>query len=105
MVQFFHSQSLTFNKEVDTNKLDEDSKNKLREWLQPDFERFDNFTTEQKQTCNRLIEERRSDSGHAKTEAFFNINFENADMNADGLNFVEFLEFAEAYKVQRSADE
>ena len=31
----------------------------------------------------------------------FHRNFEGADVNCDGLNFSEFLEFSEAYKVQR----
>ena len=105
MVQFFHTASIVFNKNIDITVLDNDTKNKLREWLQPDFERFMNFSNEQKQICNQLIEERRSETGSAKTEAFFNINFEQADMNADGLNFVEYLEFCEAYKVQRTKDE
>ena len=79
--------------------MEDDLKNKLREWMEPDFERFSKFTDEQKQICNKLIQERSTEKGKQKTEAYFNINFENADMNADGLNFVEYLEFCEAYKV------
>ena len=50
---------------------------------------------------NTLIEERYSEHGKAKTEGMFHRNFEGADVNCDGLNFSEFLEFSEAYKVQR----
>ena len=79
--------------------MDDDVKNKLREWLDPDLEKYSKLTDEQREQIGRLIDERRSERGRAKTEGLFNRNFEGADANSDGLNFEEFLEFSEAYKV------
>ena len=73
----------------------------MKEWLEPDLEKFNSMKAEEKAVVNSVIEERYTEQGKAKTEGLFHRNFDGADMNSDGLNFTEFLEFSEAYKVQR----
>ena len=99
MVQFYHSNSLRFKNKLP--EISDDVKDKLKEWLEPDLEKFLSLTEQEKNMVHSIVEERYTEQGKAKTEGMFNINFARSDLNSDGLSFAEFLEFSEAYKVQR----